>query len=55
MTFSDQNTQPARPEQRVPTTELAWVDQLGQEMLLTAQAFQELQAAFTGRFITRTD
>jgi hypothetical protein len=57
VTFLDQN-QPARPEQQGdPTAEpvaLQWVDQLAQEMLLTAQAFQQLQAAFTGRYITRT-
>jgi hypothetical protein len=56
MTFQDtSNRYPMGPQAEGEWPSLLWVDQLSQEMLLTAQAFQQLRAAFTGRFITRTD
>jgi hypothetical protein len=58
MTFQDISNTPMGPMGQTGEREwpdLLWIDQLSQEMLLTAQAFQQLRAAFTGRFITRTD
>jgi hypothetical protein len=45
MTFQDSSEK--FPSQQQPQP---WLDQLAQEMLLTAQAFHRLRAAFEGKF-----
>lgn len=52
MTFQDtSNRYPMGPQEQPP--DFAWIDQFAQELLLTVQAFQRLQAVFQSRFIDR--
>jgi hypothetical protein len=56
MTSSDTSTRyPMGPTGEREEPNLLWVDQLSQEVLLTVQAFQRLQAAWQGKVIGTND